>query len=313
MRKQAKKDKLSFYDVFKIGIEVEGEFLKSVNELSPILENNFEIINDSSIENRKGGNCYELKSKIIKNKVDENKIFEIFKKLETELEERGLKQFAYSNRTAGTHIHFSFTDDYKEKLKDLEGRDKDNYLYIFDSIDFEKYFFQRYFNNFRLKKYWDRINNRYCRTFLQFDSSRNATSGKPLIENLNEVETIKGGRRERYHWLNNDCLREGEGMEIRIYPHLITQKGVVDIINFTKDVLKGYLVKKKNEKKLEGIYEFFKIKNQYRINDSDLKKYDKVLYYSLNIENRNDENLSMDMIEFYNYLFKKNKKCFIKI
>lgn len=305
MRKKAKKDSINFYDVFKIGIEIEGEFIKRIDRGGFTM---FEVDEDGSLRNMFGGNCLELRSKIIDSEEKEKTLLNELKNLETQIEE-GRKQFAYMNKTAGTHIHFSFSSKYKRQLKELSGMDKDNYLYLFDSVEFEKYFFQRYFTAFNLSKFWNRLQNEYCQPFIQFNQVRN--NKMEIIDNipLGEIESRKRDGRNRYHWLNNECLKEGEGMEIRIFPHLLTTKGVEDVIKFVREVLVAYLVKKKTQALFEKIQKFFEIKAKYKFNETKLKKYDRVLFYSL-FGARDVNYLSMDFIEFYVYLFEKNKKAF---
>ena len=309
MKKQAKKDSISFYDVFKIGVEIEGEFVEDYGTIKERTKH-FEVAEDSSLRNQFGGNLFELRSNIIDSEEKEKELLEGLLNIEKVVEE-GRKQFAYSNRTAGTHFHFSFSEKYKENLKELYllGANKDYYLYLFDSIDFEKYFFERYFRTFNLSKFWERLNSEFCQSFIKY--SRGCSGlfvGNDV--NLVEIENIKGGSCSRYKWLNNECLSEGEGLEIRIFPHLITEKGVKDVFNFVKEVLIAYLVKKKTQLLFDDIYFFFENKNKFNLEVKNLRKYDKVLYYSL-IGNRSMNNLSMDFIEFYNYIFRKNKTAFI--
>ena len=324
-RKTLKKDKIKFYDVFRIGLELEGEFINEPNEEG--YQEFFRVASDGSLDHQgyeERGHLMELEGSIIEEETQQKRFINFFKKLEVPVGEDGrYKQFALNNNTAGTHLHFSFKRGYIEKI--LNGVDTQEkfgvssmtmykyYHLIFDGVDFERYFFRRYFNCFKLSKFWDRLGNNYCKPFSDRETNRKADIRD---FNLYNIERKKGGRRDKYQWLNTLSLANGEGVEIRIFPYLVTAGGIEDVIEFSKDVLKGFLVQKATKRKIRLIERFFEIKKNYKFNENFLRKYDRALLTSFTANSGVDFNrpsitkLSIDLIEFYCYLFDNNKKAF---
>ena len=162
MRKAQKEE---FYDLFQIGVEIEGSFLKDSNEIETASDGYFSDDNgglkeDGSLSEVGEGYCHELVTPIIATETDENEFLSAIKSLQGKLSD--YEGFAYVNSSAGTHIHLDFNPRATEKLKELGYKDEisqDLLLYLFDSVEFEKFFFAEYFKSFRLQKFWKRLQN----------------------------------------------------------------------------------------------------------------------------------------------------------
>ena len=71
-------------------------------------------------------------------------------------------------------------------------------------------------------------------------------------------------------------------------------------------------MKKKSQNLIPQVKNYFDIVSKYNFDVSKLKKYDLILFYSLYGGRDGTRLLSMDYIEFYNYLFNKNQGAFTK-
>jgi len=288
--------KKKFYDTFQIGLEIEGSFLKGRREVDNAkTHSGQDLTSDGSIQSiSEGGNNFEIRSQIIKTEDSESKFIEFMNAISKEHNKETI--FAYRNKSCGTHVHFSLKDG------DIN---KQNRLRVFDSIDFERYFFERYLKTFKLQKFSERLsNNRYCRLFVK-DLAPNSV---PNQYGLAEVELEKGSR-DRYYWLNVESLMQGKGMEIRIFPYLQTSNGVQEIINFTKQVIMEYWNKPSVQRKADLIERYYNELAGKRIVTDKLNAYEQVLYKVLYIE-RSELKHSADTIVFLMELFKQKPSAF---
>ena len=310
LKRMRKAQKQEFYDLFQIGVEIEGSFVNDEDDIEECSEGYFSRDNDSikedgSISDIGEGYAIELVTPIITSEEEEKSFVDAVKSIETTLSD--YKGFAYVNSSAGTHIHLDFNHKSIERLKELGYKgeiSRDLLLRIFDSVDFERFFFEEYFKAFRLQKFWKRLQNSYCKPFIGTRSS-----GQELNEYraLNDIEREKG-ERDRYRWLNVTCLREHRGIEFRIFPYIQTTKGLLDVIEFTQAVVLRYFKKKGTKKNIEMIQAYHE--GKLRVNETVLSKYDRVLFASMNTS-RNEQNVSFDLIEFLAYLAKKDPSCIV--
>lgn len=231
-----------FYKIFKIGIELEGEFYQS--PISRVTM--WEVKDDCSLDSHHDGWTKELVSPIIKSIKDERKCLSDLVNLERQGKD-GSKTFSTSNDTAGTHIHFSF-----QNLKD----DK---LYLFDTMRFETFMLNRYINNFKRSKYQARLSNDYCKL-----NSRGIGDGNGKITFPNTINTPEKKIRftqEKFRALAAHQIRIGRGAEIRLFPYIRTIKGLQQVIDFTKKLLLEYLRDAETKKEMRLLDDYNKEKN----------------------------------------------------
>lgn len=252
-----------FYKTFKIGIEIEGEFFKK-----PSL-NYWEVGSDNSIVLKNSNNfANELRSIVISNEKEEEVVFKDLSNLKEEKTSFGKKIFSVKNNSCGTHIHFSF-----------QSEKNDNDLYIFDTIEFERYFMKRYNSFFKNTKFVKRIFNEYCKPFSDLEK------GERQYRVLN-IEKKKANR-DKYVWLNSRTIHDGTGFEIRIFPHVQTVVGIKQIVEFTKSILLSYFNLKKTQQDLEYIRLYFKNYNS-RLNYDKLSINKRIIYDSMPTMSRNN-------------------------
>lgn len=272
--------KKEFFKDFQIGVEVEGEyFLNRIDvegESNGYFSEEEETLKgDGSLSGGNGGHTMELVTPIIRSFTEEKEFIDALTAISVPVKDYG-KVFAYHNTTAGTHIHLDFSDDFRKNFEKKFGMEyDDDFLRLFDSVEFEKLFFRRYFETFRLKKFWDRLQNTYCKSFLT------ATDDRIVDDSWSVIERQKAGS-GRYKWLNYECLGEGEGIEFRIFPHLQTAKGMTKVISFTQRVLMEYLAKHGTKENFAIIRDFYRTKPFDYLKLSDR---DRVIYEAFRIDN----------------------------
>ncbi len=270
-----------FYDVFKIGLEIEGEFFDSKESMRELTGNYLgrkaDVTRDGSLNSNFSGHCHEIVTPVIHSAVEEKAFLHAMKKISHKTED-GNVAFAYANKSAGTHIHVSFSEKFMSEFKKNYGMEYgENFLRIFDSVEFEKLFFKRYFATFRLEKFWHRLQNRYCGSFLT------ATSDRIVDDSLVVIEKKKGESETRYVWLNYECLPEGQGFEIRIFPHLQTASGIKKVIAFTQKVLLEYMSKGDTKKRFDTVADFYKSKI---VDVTKLSTMERMFYTTMNVQDR---------------------------
>lgn len=296
----SEKKNVNFYDVFQIGLEIEGSFLtRSGVTREKFTHSGQDVASDGSINSvLQGGENYEIRSQVIENEGSETKFLTLLESISKDYEKE--KIFAYQNKSCGTHIHFS--------LRGKSEHDQ-NALRVFDSVDFERFFFDKYLRSFKLKKFTERLrNNRYCRLFIKDLDPTVSRSADNSNYGLAEVETEKG-ERDRYYWLNTESLMQGKGMEIRIFPYLQTASGTKAVIDFTKQVLMEYWNKPSVRRRAELIDKYYAELAGRRIAVEKLNAYEKVLYKVLYID-RPELKHSADTIIFLMELFKTKPSVF---
>lgn len=285
-----------FYSIFQIGIEVEGSFLFNRDELQDRMAH-CEVVDDGSVNSvNDGGYEHEIRSEIISSTTKEKIFLDGLENISDMYNED--KIFAYRNKSAGTHIHFDFNDRFKS------GGATSYSLLAFDSLEFERYFFREYFKRFNKSKFSDRLSNSYCRPYL-----RDVRNDNRLNSALVNVEDSKANR-DRYYWLNTQCLSGGKGIELRIFPYLQTVDGVQEVINFTKEVLYKYWEKPKVQRRAKLIENYYANVASRTLNLRKLNEYEKILLHALNITDRNPLKHSSDSIEFLMDLFAKKPSAF---
>lgn len=253
-----KETKSRFYREYQIGIEIEGEFHRSPGEIESNTDGYFNegnIVHDGSIYPQKGGYIYEINSPLIDTVGQEENFLTNMALI---AKERGNERSPFSSRnnTAGTHVHFDvnryYVADFLKKydLPVTENITASQYLRFLDSMEFEKFFFREYFRYFKMKKFWGRLSNNYCRAFLKkvglvsVDESTRA----------DEVESLKQ-QQGKYKWLNFKSLDRRMGIEFRIFPYLTTARGIKNVIEFTQWVVMSYMEKYATHDKLMVIFE----------------------------------------------------------
>lgn len=289
-----------FYDFFQVGLEVEGSFLNmqsSVSEAFEVSGSNDEngatrTTGDGSVSDVSGSHWTgEVQGRILRSDEDEARWLSAFDTLSEEYE--GRKIFALRNPTAGTHIHV----DVKR------GSEKTEAMLAFDSVDFEKYFFLEYFKAFNSQKFAQRLNNRYCaRFFLGNDVSL------PYIEE-------RKGSRERYRWLNTECITEGQGIEVRVFPYLQTVEGLREVLSFTKTVFLRYYLLPKTQKRVRDIQSFVEkcgglSRGFFRVDVRKLNHFEKTLFDVLKVERSELRLQSAETFEFLCELYKAKPSAF---
>jgi len=300
----AKEEKTpSFYDVFQIGIELEGEFKN--NPENGLLDM-WNIGIDNTIEEQHKGYCNELRTGVIASEREE---WDYLNDLQGLLKDCSNQNFAYKNSTAGTHIHFSFRN--KSGLEDED-------LFVFDTLDFEKYFFKRYFSRFTRKKFLNRVRHKYCRATLWFNmrqmpSKRIVSKSGSGIFNIEETVKVKVGSDNKYLWITMYGIQDNKGAEIRIYPHIQSVAGLKAVLNFTKNILISYLFLKKTQKRLKELALFHDEVINHELNPDKLNEFEKIALSRL--KNYTDEglfhkNVCGDTKFMLVNLFKRKRKAF---
>lgn len=256
-RKLRESKKLEFFKAFKMGVEVEGEFILNASDIEEYSdgyfnEGNATLKEDGSLRTRNEGYTYELVTKIIRNLGQETKFLNALSSIEIKKRGTEMKAFSFPNESAGTHVHIDFSKAFKDSFKDVYGvAYTDDMLSIFNSADFERFFFAEYFKAFRLQKYWKRLQNSYCGAFLS------ASGDKVVADSLGSIEQKKREKRgERYAWLNMRSVHEGKGLEFRIFPDIQTADGMGDVLSFIQRVLLAWLKKKATKKNFEVIAKY---------------------------------------------------------
>jgi hypothetical protein len=279
------KKSVEFYDVMQFGLELEGAFWKSRGNFDG--NGIFTSKIDGSVNDAGDGYGYEIVSGIIKNKEQEEEIYTFLESIskDTTINGETGKAFADRNATAGTHIHIGLQ----------AGTDED--LVIFDSAEFEEFFFLRYFSAFNLQKFAKRLRNSYCqRTFLD-------------VRDLPSIEDKKsnGGR---YWWLNvRESLNSEKGIEFRIFPFLISSAGVREVVAFTQNIVMEYWNRPKTAQKVEKVRKYNAEIKGRRVNIKKLNDFEKIVYNALKL-NRGGVFFSMDCIEFLVGLYEKKPSAF---
>ncbi|HLN19364.1 MAG TPA: hypothetical protein VK255_04330 [Patescibacteria group bacterium] len=289
------KSKSKFYEHFRMGVELEGEFFyKLDNNPARLTQHNnyieacrnctsedrvnigcidrgdmhsvcplvkklvdtarvmrlWEVGTDGSIRQKhKGSRMYEIRTKIIDNEEKEKGIIE---EMGTICNKKGA--FAYMNDTAGTHIHISTKENEAKGFNDYA-------LFIFDTTEFEKFFLKRYIATFRSNKYYDRLENNYCLISKRVRRKNCEPDKKdiPKARKFNVTFLQKLNKQQnsgRYYWLNTVCLREGQGIEIRLFPYITTPKGLQKVIDFTQNTFIDYFLMKKTQADLKILTDF---------------------------------------------------------
>jgi hypothetical protein len=238
--KRVSKD--DFFSLFQIGLEIEGEFYYNAGEISyksGSYFNSGNIVPDASVYPQDGtGNTFELNSPIIQSLTEET----IFISALNNITHKRFGGFASKNNTAGTHIHLDFrptsTLAYTLSAKGFHPESEilnQELLRVFNSVEFEKFFFNRYFEEFKTKKFYVRPGNSYCKAFLKRFGF--LSMAQDMVPEEIEMEKARAGK---YKWLNFKSLERGMGIEFRIFPYLTTVAGVKQVIDFTQSVVMEY-------------------------------------------------------------------------
>lgn len=273
-----------FYDTFQLGVEVEAEIKRQ-----PALETREAHItfqNDPSLRGTKeDGYCIEMISKLLKSEAMQKAYEDAIDSLEpVEIPGTTKKVFAYANSSAATHIHFSF--------KNIDN----DMLWIFDTLDFERFFFTKYISTFKSKKFLNRINSRYCESpFLmsaQEGSKKEADKiRKDLAEiNIGQFAAEKSRINERrYRWLNTYALDNDTGFELRIFPHVQTVKGLKVTIEFAKKVINEFFWKKETQMKLSLMKIYKERVENSEFKEDKLNDIKKLIYNALEVPESEEE------------------------
>lgn len=276
---QTKKD---FYETFNLGIEIEMETNAPKNDEESRRMSNTDLLkfkSDGSLKTTRGDTItIELISKIPWKKDEtEQKFIEEMKAALPEFEStEKVPIFAYQNKTAGTHYHFSFK------------KHKDETLWIFDTKDFQKFFFKRYITTFKSRKFLDRIKNRYCHAPSLDPAFAKSSDIKDNLKNISvstfndEYSKMSSGR--RYRWLNTECIAQGTGIELRIFPHIQTYIGLAKLNEFVKQTLLDYYWKPQTQERLKLLQFYNKKVAQTGIEYTKLNDFKRLIWDALNLE-----------------------------
>lgn len=281
----SKINELDFYKHFRFGMEYEME-ISNLTELDLNKPTLLKFIHDGSIQQtKKDTTCIELITAMpLASQKQENQFFSDMKTVLPNFKSKnGEDIFSYYNTSAGTHYHFSFKNH------------DDSILSIFDCIDFEKFFFNKYMEEFKSEKFLSRINTNYCKTNNLKSAEGMNTQPYKIKRDLNKLNLVsyQQSYEGRYRWLNMQSVREGTGAEIRLFPFLQTHEGVAKVTNFMKSLLMEYYFLPSTQEKIKliEIYNNNVVNNNFKINKlNDLKRivYDTIMlqYLNSNSENR---------------------------
>lgn len=267
----------NFYKHFKFGIEIEMEVPSDRARAMDNIEGQtstetlLKFVHDGSLHQTKPDTILtELISKRpIKTMLEQQKFFSQLKETLPEFDSStGEKIFSYYNTTASTHFHWSF-----QELPD-------SMLWIFDCIEFEKFFIRKYLTTFKSEKFLQRIGNRFCATPYIKNDSKTELKATKVIQDLNKISIRDYADEEnkadgRYRWLNMKSVLEGTGAEIRLFPFLQTYAGVEKTTEFMQNTLLEYYLLPSTQQKLKliEIYEAHIKTNQLKVHKlNDLKK-----------------------------------------
>lgn len=311
----AQKTKEKFYDLFQIGLEIEGEFFCNYSGPEGMEERtkhyfrtgNGTIKHDGSLCRRKDGYLFELNSPIIKSVEDEKRFIEALRSISKKRDRPNgvFEVFSWVNETAGTHVHLDWNKRRIRKVFRAIGfhpRSKKDelklsqYLRMFDSMEFEEFFFDRYFKTFHLKKFWTRLTNNYCRSFL----TPTEKGVKPTP--MNEVEQKKFDR-GKYSWLNYECLSRDMGIEFRIFPYVTTVSGVREMISFIQHVMLEYFTNKVSAEDLKMIEAYYT--GNLIPNEDKMSSHDVGALHKMYIEDRSHYRMSLDAIRLIKGMVEK--------
>jgi len=245
--------KKKFYDEYQIGVEIEGEFFLSPSEL---FEDGYprgigDVVGDGSIYPQNDGHLFEINSSLIHCKDIENDFIASLRGMSRK--GKDTSPFAMSNNTAGTHVHLDINRGRALSFLSKYGLPStipySFYLRFLDSMEFEKFFFGEYFKYFKMKKFWERLSNNYCRAFIK--RSGLVAMGEDTKPEEVECDKLSLGK---YKWLNFQSLKQKMGIEFRIFPYLTTAKGVQNVIDFTQYVVMKYMEQYATREKLMVIH-----------------------------------------------------------
>jgi len=239
-----------FYDHFKFGLEFEMETPPNSLNLDSTY-GNMRVVRDGSINRVAGGHCFEIIcAEPLTTKDEETAFLNTMKSLIPVFQSQsGEEVFAYHNLSCGTHYHWSFKNH------------KDAMLWVYDTIDFEKFFYTEYVKEFRTEKFLSRINTNFCKAPTLSDAAKGAeTKPHEVRASLNKL-TMAGFAQEyaktsRYRWLNMQSVVEGTGAEIRIFPFLQTHAGVNQVTKFMKRILLEFYLNPSTQEKIK-LMEFY--------------------------------------------------------
>jgi len=271
--------KNKFYDIFRLGIELEMEIPEE--SYRKAMDNNdlsydatiLKFVTDGSLRTtRDNTQVTELITRRpMEKKQDEEDFISQMKHVLGEFDSSTKQKiFSHYNKTASTHFHWSL----KNESEDM--------LWIFDCIDFEKFFFKKYLKTFKSEKFIDRLSNKYCKVPYIGTETKDYRM-KYAIENLNKI-TIKKYQEEReictgrYRWLNMQSVEEHTGAEIRIFPFLQTYDGVKLIIKFMQELLIEYYELPETKEKIELMKIYNESIKEYGIKDKNLNKMKRMIY-----------------------------------
>lgn len=249
-----KKDvvKPDFYDIFQFGPEFEMEI--PYNGTSIRENRNVDLltfISDSSIErkNTDSETCELIAERPIRTKTEEAKFLATMQVLLPNFKSAsGEEVFAHFNVSAGTHFHWSFKDQ------------PDSLLFVYDTIEFQKYFFMRYLETFKSEKFLSRIKYPYCLAPNLAGQEGKPASPNEVKKSLRDLSVVPfiseyqvAGRRR---WLNTQSIQEKTGLEIRLFPFLQTHAGVKQTWDFMKDVILDFYLKPETQLKIQLLKAF---------------------------------------------------------
>lgn len=245
--KKTEKKELTFYDIFRIGWEFEMEAKRGITLSAGFQGDIIEVVSDGSINTKNSGKPLEVRtSKPVVNEEEEKTFMEEMKMNIPEFKSAsGENVFAHYNTTCGTHYHFSF-----KKLPD-------NYLWLFNTIDFEKFFMRKYLETFTSEKFLARINNSYCKSPNITGARGTETKPGDVRKDLNKIrlESFRNQNSrndgDRYQWLNMQSVTEHTGAEIRIFPFLQTYSGIELVTKFMKEMLMEFYLKPETQQKIK--------------------------------------------------------------
>ncbi len=286
------KTKSNFYDTFKLGVEIEMETpdanYKKLCDTDPE-ETNMLLLNDCSLRSTEetAKLCELVCFQPIATQEEEDNFFKAMKDtLGTFKSNSGKDIFAYKNESCSTHIHFSFKNR------------EDKFLWLFDSKDFEWFFFKEYLNKFTSDKFMQRLNNEYCKNpNIQNMPNKEKETIMKKIRNvtIKDIDDEKRNVEGKYRWINTETIEGGTGLEIRIFPHIQSYGGMNQLIEWFKETLVKYIERRNVQTRLTLLeYYYAKCANKtfpkLKLND-----YKQLVWQALDLDSKRKNQWSGDI------------------
>lgn len=271
--------KPDFYDIFQFGPEFEMEIpYNGTSKRDNINVDLVTFIGDSSIERKHPDSetCELIAHRPIRTKEEEEKFLVRMQAfLPNFTSASGEEVFAHFNKSAGTHFHWSF--------KNMP----DSLLFVYDTIEFQKYFFMRYLETFKSEKFLSRIKYRYCLAPNLAGQEGKPASSHEVKKSLRDLSVIPfiseyqiTGRRR---WLNTQSIQEKTGIEIRLFPFLQTHAGVKQTWDFMKDVILDFYLKPETQLRIELLKAFDQLGITTDASEDRVKMQSKIAYKKLSV------------------------------